>query len=75
MVLSLHTSSISVLHTVSHFSSPSFPFFCPFFLSPLLCLSVPFLSIFLLALALTNTLSHRLEEKKRIGVGVVEWGV
>lgn len=70
MVLSLHTSSISVLHTVSHFSSPSFPFF----ISPPLSLCT-FLEHILLALALTNTLSHRLwKKKKRIGVGVVEWG-
>lgn len=51
-----------------------FPFF-PFFISSPLSLRT-FLEHILLALALTNTLSHRLrKEKKRIGVGVVEWGV
>lgn len=64
MVLSLHTSSISVLHTVSHFSSPSFPLFPPFFISPPLSLCT-FLEHILLALALTNTLSHRLWKKKK----------
>lgn len=72
----------SVSSYVQHFS-PTYSFslffsfislFSPFFISPSLSLCT-FLEHILLALALTNTLSHRLWKKKRIGVGVVEWRV